>query len=655
MEVDCHWRVYSAQLLALDVEPAVKLPVERMEVDPKLWAVPERLPEWNVTIYSALTARDTFDDVPASPKKGDDFPEWYVAPSGSPRPYTFPTLDIMAPWNAMGIPPTISARKAEKSRAQDASVEVVSIRKVPARATPVGPPRIDLDNLSSSSKVSVEDLVRRARAVRNSEAVDFFAPIVTTDENSDTMDELQINGNSTTDTSTDSSLPEIDFNEAETSFTSPGIVSLQISHQIPISSPVIGASDSDEFFFPSKAKTPDLVSGNRWLKVSHTLDRNVDNDSVLSEDASIDRSYLPIAYRLVDDGTSTEEFSSLSSDSSPAESDALVTSPPSKKFRYNDVETPEPPKILGKRKRDDVVESSGVSMPTPPPRKRQRQEGGTPGEGVVQTYSLPSRKRKRDEVSELSEASPPLKRKRLEEVERSAPATSLPTRKRQRDEEASESPVPTKRKRPNMVEPSVPIVPLPTRKRQRGDEASEHAASSTPLPSRKRQRGDESFEAFIPPVTSTPTAECLDSDSFEEFEAGDVSITQRDEGNSTLHEEIAESVSEYFEADVVSIDVKTIPVQVDVDASSVAEEAAVECDEDEGDVEETLAAPEEIGTGGVAEEEVADEANAEGDERHDEGDGEDDDEDDKEARWVHYLELCREVFGDGEESGEEDL
>lgn len=67
-------------------------------------------------------------------------------------------------------------------------------------------------------------------------------------------------------------------------------------------------SDNDEhFFLTSNRQTPNLAVGDQWLKVSRTPGRNLDNESVLLEDASMDESHLAIAYPLVDDAKSNEE------------------------------------------------------------------------------------------------------------------------------------------------------------------------------------------------------------------------------------------------------------------------------------------------------------------------------------------------------------
>ncbi|KAF8351031.1 hypothetical protein F5887DRAFT_1068781 [Amanita rubescens] len=79
-------------------------------------------------------------------------------------------------------------------------------------------------------------------------------------------------------------------------------VTVGASNQIP------KQSDNDEdFFLTSKGQTPNLAISDRWLKVSRTPGHNLDNDSVLPEDASMDKSHLGVAYPFVDDVRSIEE------------------------------------------------------------------------------------------------------------------------------------------------------------------------------------------------------------------------------------------------------------------------------------------------------------------------------------------------------------
>jgi len=60
------------------------------------------------------------------------------------------------------------------------------------------------------------------------------------------------------------------------------------------------ANTSDEdFFLTSHRGSSNCAVNDCWLKISRTPGRNVDNDSVLPEDATADRSYLAVAYPLV--------------------------------------------------------------------------------------------------------------------------------------------------------------------------------------------------------------------------------------------------------------------------------------------------------------------------------------------------------------------
>ena len=63
----------------------------------------------------------------------------------------------------------------------------------------------------------------------------------------------------------------------------------------------------EDFFLDSNGQSPNLAVGDHWLKVSRTPGRNLDNGSVLLEDASMVKSHLAITYPLGEDADSDEE------------------------------------------------------------------------------------------------------------------------------------------------------------------------------------------------------------------------------------------------------------------------------------------------------------------------------------------------------------
>jgi hypothetical protein len=80
-----------------------------------------------------------------------------------------------------------------------------------------------------------------------------------------------------------------------------------------IAYPLAEDADSDEEitanedFFLAPSHQMSIRPDGRWLKTSRTPGHNLDNQSVLLGDASIDQSFLAIAYPLVEDSDSFEE------------------------------------------------------------------------------------------------------------------------------------------------------------------------------------------------------------------------------------------------------------------------------------------------------------------------------------------------------------
>jgi hypothetical protein len=71
----------------------------------------------------------------------------------------------------------------------------------------------------------------------------------------------------------------------------------EASDKASTSSLIKQSSSIEDFFLASNGQSPNLAVGDRWLKVSRTPGRNLDNESVLLDDASMDKSHLAITGR----------------------------------------------------------------------------------------------------------------------------------------------------------------------------------------------------------------------------------------------------------------------------------------------------------------------------------------------------------------------
>ena len=236
------------------------------------------------------------------------------------------------------------------------------------------------------------------------------------------------------------------------------------------------------------------------------------------------------------------------------------------------------------------------------------------------------RKRKREDTIETSGTKYPRKRQRQgaplsDDVAQSTPFPTLPTRKRRDIEEFAPGAtlIPAKQqadvKEPinerfnGSVEESkenifVPMEPLPVKKRKR-DDATE--PSETEAPRKRRRHGDAPLSGDVAQPTLSPMSPlpARKQEDIEEFAPGATSTPGKRQVN------VEEHIDDRFNSPFVELTFTTEELNV--------------CNDGEPD----------IGTI---------------DSIYDEGDSLEDDE----AWREHYLQLCREVFGDGEDNDEEE-
>ncbi|KAF8729779.1 hypothetical protein AX14_006059 [Amanita brunnescens Koide BX004] len=306
---------------------------------------------------------------------------------------------------------------------------------------------------------------------------------------------------------------------------------------------------------------------------------------------------------------------------------------PAKKCKY--ASASESPVALQKRQLSDASESFGLPA-------TKRKDANTPQLPVVpakrklsdafESFNLPAKKRRRVDAPESPESST-LSTVKCQTVI-SVPVDPLPVKKRKRDDaiEVPETMDPRKRRRQGAplsddVAHSTPLpnMPLPARKRQ---DVEEFASEATSTPVKQRADVEESKEIKFVPLDPLPVKKRKRDDAIEPLETRDPRKRRR-QGDAPLSN-VAQSTP-----------MPTLP--------SVAGQRK---DSEEFDTEATSTPVKQCVE---VEEPIAEHFNDPAEESDDNSDGEGDVVEYQDEAWREsYLELCREVFGDGEDGDEEE-
>ncbi|KAK2464370.1 hypothetical protein APHAL10511_003516 [Amanita phalloides] len=505
---------------------------------------------------------------------------------------------------------TISARKAEKSRVVDVPTEIVDAKpaltsKAAKLAAPVKPPRIDMTNLASSSKVVVEDLKWRTGIDRCSST---FSKSSKRTQPPSAIDQSNVShtpGCNPKNKAIPSKMPSID--KSFRVITNPPNVSAALISRAPAT------------LIVSKKRKYDVMIGTLGTLVPNKKRKYV-HVIVIT---------LPSTKRKLSDAFESFE-----------------TGRPATKHKINLVpESTVVPAIIptltpvNQRSESELISSPAQSKALPP--VTQGGESEQISEPALTKALLP--------LHQCNES------KQAKQIPLISHPKSLPTKKRSHDD---------------AFEPSEVFIPKDPRKRRREADAR---PSNAVTPTTQSKNSDE------PPVTLLPQDIMINSCSNEQpttrrgKREGEPSQAYCNGGDMISHQEPeAHTERDSSTTHQLDVDRQTLITSVPVmertrhTPDDVAEGQA----ENNGNVDEFIAecravTVEETQREDLANVEVEDSAEVddnqtqeevveEGSTNEEEVDtGEYEDEYEVEARRELYFELCREIFGDGEDSNED--